>query len=360
MRCPSCDMENREGRKFCAGCGAELGWACAKCGFANAAGEGFCGGCGQPSPKSPTAPVAKPSEAKPGDAKPSDARPSDERRQVAILFVDLSGFTALSSKLDAEDLRQLVEAFYAKVEGVIAHYGGTVDKHIGDAVMALFGAPVAHGDDALRAVRAALDIQAAVPELKDPSGAPLGSHAGIAAGEVVAGGIGRGYTVLGDAVNLAARLVGLASTGETIISDSLYRQLHGRIRASALMPANLKGIEGPVTSWRVEGLASENSHASPFVGREADLSMLKGLLAACRESGRGRIVVLRGEAGIGKSRLTEEIAQLARDRDFATHRTLILDFGTGKGQDATRLLMRSLLMLPPGSDTQQRKAAADQ
>ena len=358
-------MENREGRKFCAGCGAELGWACAKCGFANAAGEGFCGGCGQPSPKSPTAPVAKPSEAKPGDtrpsdAKPSDARPSDERRQVAILFVDLSGFTALSSKLDAEDLRQLVEAFYAKVEGVIAHYGGTVDKHIGDAVMALFGAPVAHGDDALRAVRAALDIQAAVPELKDPSGAPLGSHAGIAAGEVVAGGIGRGYTVLGDAVNLAARLVGLASTGETIISDSLYRQLHGRISASALMPANLKGIEGPVTSWRVEGLASENSHASPFVGREADLSMLKGLLTACRESGRGRIVVLRGEAGIGKSRLTEEIAQLARDRDFATHRTLILDFGTGKGQDAMRLLMRSLLMLPPGSDTQQRKAAADQ
>src|SRR5262249_43382581 len=182
----------------------------------------------------------------------------------------------------------------------------------------------------------------------------------IAAGEVVAGGIGRGYTVLGDAVNLAARLVSLAGTGETIISDSLYRQLHGRTRATALMPANLKGIEGAVTAWRVEGLASESGPATPFVGRETDLSMLNGLLEACRGSGRGRIVVVRGEAGTGKSRLTEEIARRARERGFATHRTLILDFGTGKGQDAMRLLMRSLLMIPPGADRQQRKAAADQ
>ncbi len=350
MRCPACDLDNREGRRFCAGCGAEFGWACAKCGYANAAGEAFCGGCGHAALKSA---AGAPAQTKP-------ATPDDERRQVAILFADLSGFTALSSKLDAEDLRQLVEAFYAKVEAVIAHYGGTVDKHIGDAVMALFGAPVAHGDDALRAVRAALDIQQAVPELKGPSGEPLASHVGIASGEVVAGGIGRGYTVLGDAVNLAARLVELARSGETVIADALHRQLQGQIRASALMPANLKGIAGPVTGWRVEGLASERGPATAFVGRDADLSMLSGLLQACRDSRRGRIVVLRGEAGIGKSRLTEEIARLARARDFITHRTLILDFGTGKGQDAMRLLTRGLLMIPPGSDKQQRKAAADQ
>src|SRR5579862_989653 len=107
MRCPACDLDNREGRKFCAGCGAELGWACAKCGYANAAGEGFCGGCGQ-------------TNSKPAAASAALDKPSDERRHVAILFADLSGFTALSSKLDAEDLRRLVEAFYAKVEGVIA------------------------------------------------------------------------------------------------------------------------------------------------------------------------------------------------------------------------------------------------
>jgi class 3 adenylate cyclase/tetratricopeptide (TPR) repeat protein len=348
MRCPACDHDNREGRKFCAGCGAALGWRCDKCGYGNAEREAFCGGCGKP-------------QAEPQDrAGGTPATHSDERRQVAVLFVDLSGYTALSSKLDAEDLRRLVEAFYVKVEAAIARYGGTIDKHIGDAVMALFGAPIAHGDDALRSVRAALDIQAAMPELKDPSGRPLASHAGIAGGEVVAGGIGRGYTVLGDAVNLAARLVELAGPGETVISNSLHRQLEGQIQASALMPANLKGIAGPVTAWRVESLAAPAGPATPFVGRDADLSMLNGLLKACRDSGRGRVVVLRGEAGIGKSRLTEEIARLARKRDFATHRTLILDFGTGKGQDAMRLLMRGLLMIAPGSDKQQRKSAADQ
>ena len=349
MRCPSCNLDNREGRKFCAGCGTALGWACPACGYANAAGEGFCGGCGKAEAKA-TGSVPR---AEPG----SEA--AGERRQVTILFADLSGFTALSSQLDAEDLRQLVEAFYAKVEGVIARYGGTVDKHIGDAVMALFGAPTAHADDALRAVRAALDIQAAVPELKDPSGRPLASHVGIAGGEVVAGGIGRGYTVLGDAVNLAARLVALARPGETVISESLMRQLEGRIRASALMPTSLKGIVGPVTGWRVEALGTGAGPATSFVGRAADLAMLRGLLETCREAGRGRLAVLRGEAGIGKSRLLEEITHEAGARGFAVHRTSILDFGTGKGQDAMRLLTRSLLAIPPGGGKDLRRRAAE-
>jgi class 3 adenylate cyclase/tetratricopeptide (TPR) repeat protein len=348
MRCPSCNLDNREGRKFCAGCGTALGWICPACRFANAAGEGFCGGCGQVEPKaSPTHAVAPSAEA------------SGERRQVAILFADLSGFTALSARLDAEDLRRLVEAFYARVDAVIAQYGGAVDKHIGDAVMALFGAPVAHGDDALRAVRAALDIQAAVAELKDPWGRTLTSHVGVAGGEVVAGGIGRGYSVLGDAVNLAARLVELARPGETLISDALARQLEGSIRASALTPATLKGIADPVTGWRLEGLATGSGPAAPFVGREADLMMLKGLLQACRDSGRGRLVVLRGEAGIGKSRLLDEAAGEGRRRGFATHKSLVLDFGTGKGQDAMRLLTRSLLDIAPGAGKRQRKSAAE-
>src|SRR5262249_39910789 len=150
-----CNLDNREGRKFCAECGTPLGWSCPKCGYANAAGEAFCGGCGSAQDKTPT-----PAKAAPLAAPPAEG--SGERRQVAMLFADLSGFTALSGKLDAEDLRQLVEGFYARIDPVIAHYGGTVDKHIGDAVMALFGAPVAHGDDALRAVRAGMDIHAAI------------------------------------------------------------------------------------------------------------------------------------------------------------------------------------------------------
>src|SRR5215469_11307876 len=166
MRCGRCGEENREGRKFCAGCGAELGWRCPFCSFANEAGEGFCGGCGKAR--------AEPKPVTEAPQRPTDtAEAAGERRQVAILFADLSGFTALSARLDAEDLRRVVEAFYARTDAITARYGGSVDKHIGDAVMALFGAPVAHGDDNLRAVGAALDIVAAAGEIVEPGGAPL-------------------------------------------------------------------------------------------------------------------------------------------------------------------------------------------
>ena len=282
-----------------------------------------------------------------------------ERRQVAILFADLCGFTALSTRLDAEDLRRLVEGFHTGTNAIITQYGGTVDKHIGDAVMALFGAPIAHGDDALRALRAALDIQTSVSELNDPWGKPLSSHIGVAAGEVVAGEVGHGYTVLGDAVNLAARLVELAKPGETVISDGLARLLKGQIRAAALPPAAIKGIEAPAIGWRVEGLAAERAPTAPFVGRQSYLLMLKGLLQACEDSHRGRVVVLRGEAGIGKSRLLQEISREAGERGFSVHKALVLDFGTGKGQDAMRLLTRSLLDIAPGADARQRMEVAN-
>ena len=236
MQCGACGRDNRQGRKFCAHCGAALGWACPACGFANDASERFCGGCG----KAAAAEAAWP-------APSSEAETGGERRQVAVLFADLCGFTALSRRLDAEDLRRLVETFYGRADAVVAAYGGTVDKHMGDAVMALFGAPVAHGDDALRALRAALDIAAATGEIAGPGGEPLAAHVGIAMGEVVAGGIGRGYTVLGDAVNLASRLVQLAAPGEVVMAEELKRQLEGQVRAIALPTAKLKGIAEPVT-----------------------------------------------------------------------------------------------------------------
>jgi class 3 adenylate cyclase/tetratricopeptide (TPR) repeat protein len=352
MRCPQCDLDNREARKFCAKCGAALGWACPDCGFANAPGENFCGGCG----RSASAPVCADEILEPS---PADMEVAGERRQVAILFVDLCGFTALSTRLDAEDLRRLVEAFYGRADTIIVQYGGSVEKHIGDAVMALFGAPIAHGDDALRAVRAALEIQESVTELKDPSGEALASHVGIAAGEVVAGGVGRGYWVFGGAVNLAARLVELARPGEIVISAPLARLVEGKIRAVALPPATLKGIDAPVTGWRVEGLAAGTTAPVSFVGRQSDLLMLKGLLQACSDSRRGRVIVLRGEAGIGKSRLLEEISREARGRGFAVHKALVLDFGTGKGQDAIRLLTGSLLGIALGTDKRPRKEMAD-
>jgi class 3 adenylate cyclase/tetratricopeptide (TPR) repeat protein len=352
MRCGGCGEENREGRRFCAGCGAGLGWACRVCGFGNEAGESFCGGCGKPRPEPKPAPEA---ERPAADA----AKAAGERRQVAVLFADLSGFTAMCARLDAEDLRRLVEEFYARADAITARYGGSVDKHIGDAVMALFGAPVAHGDDSLRAVGAALDIVAAASEIAEPSGAPLAAHVGIAMGEVVAGGIGRGYTVLGDAVNLAARLVSLAGPGEVVIGEGLQRQLEGRIRTAALAPARLKGLAQPVVGWRVEGLEAVRRPAGPFIGRETDRHLLTGLLEACRKDGRGRVAVLRGEAGIGKSRLIEETMVAAADKGFAVHKALVLDFGTGKGLDARGMLTRSLLGLAPDVGATARRQAVE-
>jgi class 3 adenylate cyclase len=352
MRCGRCGAENREGRKFCGSCGLELGWNCPACGFANEAGEDFCGGCGKSrSLPQPAAPPVGPSQ--------PAAETGGERRQVAILFADLSGFTALSARLDAEDLRRIVESFYGCAEAVISRYGGSVDKHIGDAVMALFGAPVAHGDDGLRAVGAGLEIVEAAREIAEPSGAPLSAHVGIAMGEVVAGGIGRGYTVLGDAVNLASRLVSLARAGDVVIDEGLRRQLEGRIRAAALPPARLKGIDQPVTGWRVEALSTEGRARGIFVGRETDRQLLTGLLTACGQDGRGRVVVLRGEAGIGKSRLIQETMEEATQRGFATHKALVLDFGAGKGLDARGLLTRSLLGLSPDSGAKARRRAAE-
>jgi class 3 adenylate cyclase/tetratricopeptide (TPR) repeat protein len=352
MRCGRCGEENREGRKFCAGCGAGLGWRCPSCGFANEASEAFCGGCGKPRPDAKPAPEAP--------HPPTDtAEAAGERRQVAILFADLSGFTALSARLDAEDLRRVVEAFYARADAITARYGGSVDKHIGDAVMSLFGAPVAHGDDSLRAVGAALDIVAAAGEIAEPGGAPLAAHVGIAMGEVIAGGIGRGYTVLGDAVNLAARLVSLAGPGEVVIGEELQRQLEGRIRVTALPPARLKGIAQPVIGWRVAGLEAVWRPATPYIGRETDRRLLTDLLKACRKEGRGRVIVLRGEAGIGKSRLIEETLAEAKERGFATHKALVLDFGTAKGLDARGMLTRSLLGLAPDAGEAARRQAME-
>ena len=181
---------------------------------------------------------------------PTPATASGERRQVTILFADLAGFTELSSALDAEELHAVVSRFFEAADRVVAHYGGTVDKHMGDAVMALFGAPVAHGDDPLRAVRAAFDIHVAMAGLSAELGRALEVHVGIASGEVVAGGLGsehrREYTVLGDSVNLAARLDDLAGAGETLIADAVYRAVSAAVDCAALGEVPVKGLERPV------------------------------------------------------------------------------------------------------------------
>ena len=168
MRCQTCGTDNTTDRRFCAGCGLPLAVNCTGCGFQNQPDARFCGGCGQPlDAAAAPAPSATPPPIPPAPA-------TGERRQVTILFADFAGFTDLSSTLDAEELHALVSQFFTAADRAIENYGGTVDKHMGDAVMALFGAPVAHGDDPLRAVRAAFDIHGAMEGLSADFGLNCG------------------------------------------------------------------------------------------------------------------------------------------------------------------------------------------
>ncbi|MFO1188466.1 MAG: adenylate/guanylate cyclase domain-containing protein [Alphaproteobacteria bacterium] len=255
--------------------------------------------------------------------------PPKEQRHVAILFADLTDFTGLAQRLGAERLHDLATRYAAISEEAVARYGGTVDKHIGDAAMALFGTPVAHGDDALRAVRCALAIHAAMPALGGEFGLSLSAHIGIAVGDVVAGAVrgdGRsGYTVLGDAVNLAARLAGLAGPGETLVANDLRRAVEPAIAFSKIGPRAIKGYAAEIPVFRVEGFSSDGA-SGPFVGRQAELAQLDALLDLCGQ-GRGHVAVLRGEPGIGKSRLLAEAGARAASRGFKLIRGQALDFG---------------------------------
>lgn len=288
-----------------------------------------------------------------------------ERRQVTILFADLCGFTTLSRSLDPEEVRELVARFTAQVDGIVTAYGGTVDKHIGDAVMALFGAPRAHDDDPLRAARAALDIHSALARTNETSRHAMQAHIGIASGEVVAGTLSRGeahdYTVLGDSVNLAARLVALAGPGQTFLSEGVYRALSDRGICEPLGGTEVKGFDAPVRIWRLASLSGDPvpANRSVFVGRAAELDQFKGVLAAIVARQRGQVLYVRGEAGIGKTRLVEEMRRVAELAGFTAHRALVLDFGVGKGQDAIGALVLSLLDLSPASDGEARQRKAD-
>lgn len=300
---------------------------CPSCGFANEAGDRFCGGCG--------ASLAAPTAAS-----------QPERRQVAVLFVDLVGFTAMTAELGAEDTQALLAGFLGAVDAIVERHGGTVDKHIGDCVMALFGAPTAHGDDVMRSARAALAIRAAMPEISAAVGRALAVHGGIAVGEVVAGELGgaHAYTVTGDTVNLAARLADRAEAGELLVADGVRLVLGDLVLLEDVGDVPLQGFARPQRTHRLRGVAEgPELGTGPLVGRAAELEQLKACLARLGEVGEGRVLVLRAEAGVGKSRLVRELERLAPQHGVAAHTAIVLDFGAAEGRDALAALARAML-----------------
>jgi class 3 adenylate cyclase/tetratricopeptide (TPR) repeat protein len=301
--CPSCGAENPAGKRFCGDCGSPLAAICASCGGSNPPGNRFCGDCGAPLEEA-TVPAT---EAAPPAA---GAAPIAERRLVSVLFADLVGFTTASEDRDAEETRELLSRYFDSARTLIERYGGTVEKFIGDAVMAVWGTPVATESDAERAVRAGLDLVATIPEL-DPG---LQARAGVLTGEaaVTIGADGEGM-VAGDLVNTASRIQTAAEPGTVLVGEATRRSTEQAIVYESAGEQELKGKAEPLALSRalrvVSGVGGTLRSAGlepPFVGRERELKLIKDLFHTCAADRRAHLVSVTGIAGIGKSRLAWE------------------------------------------------------
>jgi class 3 adenylate cyclase/tetratricopeptide (TPR) repeat protein len=305
MSCRGCGADNRAGRKFCSECGAPLEVLCPACGAANEPSDKFCGGCGASLPDKGAAPAA-----------PTTAGASvSERRLVSVLFADLVGFTALSEHRDPEEVRELLSRYFDRCRTLIERYGGTVEKFIGDAVMAVWGTPVAREDDTERAVRAALALVRAVSALGAEVGMPeLRVRAGVLTGRaaVEVGAEGEGM-VLGDTVNSASRLQSIAAPGTVLVDDVTRRASEAAIAYEDAGTHQVKGREQPIHAWialRVVagagGARRSTGLEAPLVGRDRELEAIIEAAEMSAAERRATLVTVVGEAGTGKSRLLWE------------------------------------------------------
>ncbi len=308
MACPACGTENRAGRKFCVSCGSPLARVCPSCGAEAEPGDAFCGECGaQLTASTDNAPARAEGSAQPA--------PAAERRLVSVLFADLVGHTSFSEVRDAEDVRELLSRYFEGARTVIERYGGTVEKFIGDAVMAVWGAPLAHEDDAERAVRAALELLESVSALGAEVGvAELRARAGVLTGEaaITLGAEGQGL-VAGDLVNTAARMQSAAEPGTVLVGESTKRATEAAVAYESAGVHELKGKAEPVSLFRatrVVALRGGNLKLPgiepPFVGRDRELRLVKEHFHASAEDRRTHLVSVMGIGGIGKSRLVWE------------------------------------------------------
>jgi class 3 adenylate cyclase/tetratricopeptide (TPR) repeat protein len=324
--CPICAAENPDGAKFCGSCGAALSATCPACGHRNAPGTSFCTECGTPLATAALQPsFASPDTYTPDDlaAKIRSGRTEieGERKQITVMFADVAGFTSLSERLDPEETHAIMNRCFDLMLDEVHRYEGTVSQFLGDGMLALFGAPIAHEDHAQRAVRAALGIQSALTgyreDMKQERGIDFRMRIGLNSGPVVVGNIGADlamtYTAVGDTVNLAQRMETLAAPGSVLVSEHTHRLIEGYFVTRDLGEQAVKGKEEPVrvyevlrpVRWRSRVDVYADRGLAPFVGRDSDLEALLGAIAAA-EKGSGGVVVIRGEAGIGKSRLLYE------------------------------------------------------
>lgn len=310
MKCPNCGSENPSSNKFCGDCGAALSLPCPVCGKSNPAQYKFCSECG--SALAAGSPAPAPADDAP-PRPPHDA--AAERRQLTVMFCDLVGSTALSVGMDPEDLRQIMAGYHTCVTDAIGWHGGTVARYMGDGVLAYFGYPKAHEDDAEQAIRAGLAIVEAVAGLRQGGRPALQTRVGIASGMVVVGDlIGKGaaqeQAAFGETPNLAAHLQGMAKPGAIVVCPSTHNLTEGYFDFKEMRSVRVKGLPEPITVWQVLGASGIESRFEarhkkrliPLVGREEEIELLMRRWRRAAQ-GEGRVVLLTGEPGIGKSHI---------------------------------------------------------
>jgi class 3 adenylate cyclase/tetratricopeptide (TPR) repeat protein len=345
MNCPGCSQENPASARFCGGCGASLDAICAACQAPNPPGNRFCHQCGGAlEPGSAAGQFASPQSYTPKHLAEkiltTGSALKGERKQVTVLFVDVSGFTSLSERLDPEEVHRLMSRAFDLMLAEVHRYEGTVNQFLGDGIMALFGAPIAHEDHARRAVHAALGIARALEAYQAellPRGISFRARQGLNTGLVVVGSIGSDlrmdYTAVGDTTNVAARLQQAGEAGRVTISEATHRLVRGYFETRPLGGLHLKGKTEPVAAW--EAVAAHETRTrleveadrglTPFVGRERELGLLVEAFERAR-AGQGQVAFLVGDAGIGKSRLLLELRRRVGD-EAAWHEGHCLSFG---------------------------------
>ena len=264
MKCPECQFENSEGSKFCGGCGVRFDLSCSECGVSNPAENKFCNKCG-----SDLKPVKEVSDQITETISPSVSTTREttgtdtpattgERKHVTVLFSDLTGYTAMSEKLDPEEVKEITSQIFGDISKIVAKYDGFIEKYAGDAVMAIFGVPNAHEDDPIRAIKAAREIHQLVdtisPEVENKIGQLISMHTGINTGLVVTGEIDmeRGtHGIAGDTINLASRLSNLANPGEIVVDVNTRRQVEGHFSCEYRETTTVKGKADPIEVHQV-------------------------------------------------------------------------------------------------------------
>ena len=354
MRCPRCGTENRAGRRFCAECGASLALACSACGFSNEAGEKFCGGCGASLASTPPGAdkFATPQSYTPRHLAEkiltSRSALEGERKQVTVLFADLKGSMELLADRDPEDARKILDPVLQLMMEAVHRYEGTVNQVMGDGIMALFGAPLAHEDHAVRACYAALRMQESVAQYAEgvfrAHGVPLQIRVGLNSGEVVVRAIGSDlhmdYSAVGQTTHLAARMEQMATPGTILLAPATLQLAEGYVQVATRGPVAVKGLPDPVEVYALTGASALRSrlHASAprgltrFVGRDAEIEQLRRTLTLAQD-GHGQLIAVVGEPGVGKSRLAYEFTHSHRTQEW-----LILEAGSVSYGKATSYL----------------------